>query len=119
MKRIFRAIGRGISLGPTPSGVRVDLIEQTDNSITWQETEMTSDEISPAGRIVANRHPDDTVALLLKVTGQLDALQQANGTLIEKWRKRADDDWVYRIEHDWVVDECADELEAATKEATQ
>lgn len=47
-------------------------------------------------------------AELLKVIGQLAALQQANATLIEKWRIRGHD----------VADQCADELEASTDEAT-
>ena len=60
--------------------------------------------------------------LLTKVTGQLAALQQANDTLVEKWRARA----IPMFEH-WrregthrafEVNRAADELEAATKEAT-
>ena len=66
----------------------------------------------------------DTQALLLEALGKLGKLQQANATLIEKWRA---------ISIDWgnpnhsviygtgalALRSTADELEAATKEATQ
>ena len=31
-------IGRGVVLGDEPKGVRIDIIEQTEDSITWMET---------------------------------------------------------------------------------
>ena len=38
LTNIFRAIGRGVVLGNEPKGVRIDIIEQTKNSISWLET---------------------------------------------------------------------------------
>ena len=55
-KQIFRATGRDISLGPSPPGVRVDIIEQTENSITWQETEMTTDNKDEHGSVSCLKH---------------------------------------------------------------
>ena len=58
----------------------------------------------------------------MKATGQLAALQQANATLVEKWR--AKDKHVELSHYTTYCEHCfaewyADELEAATKEATQ
>ena len=62
--------------------------------------------------------------MLRKVTGQLAALQQANDTLVEKWRAISVD-WA-NPNHSVIygtaalaLRSTADELEAATKEATQ
>lgn len=114
---IFRATGRDISLGPSPPGVRVDIIERTENSITWQETEMTTDEQLQAHA--------DLRDMLAQVTGQLAALERSNASLAEKWRSAADaiqnatpvpEMAIVRMQEKRIL---ANDLEAATKETTK
>ena len=64
---------------------------------------------------------DDIETFLLKVTGQLAALQQANDTLVAKWRayaKQFADGMPIEVGYASGKNTAADELEAATKEAT-
>ena len=87
----------------------------------------------------ANYHPSSVpLDLLAKVTGQLAALQQANETLVEKWRADADASEkaveqnvphgeINMLDLAWVTSKgaslgtlrrTADDLEVATREAT-
>ena len=63
--------------------------------------------------------PDAALAadMLAKVTGQLAALQQANDTLVEKWRGKEHFANSAGSGHGYIWRQTADELEAATKEA--
>ena len=74
---------------------------------------------------------NDTQAALTKALGQLAALQQANDTLVEKWRAKATevispenadpDDELFSFFAGYAtgLHSAADKLEAATKEATE
>ena len=59
--------------------------------------------------------------MFIEVTGQLAALEQANSTLVEKWRKEVAPTPMnkpFEVGYATGKDSAADELQASTKEAT-